>query len=34
MDNNENEIEITNLPTMKDVFDLIMKKYPDWMIDT
>ena len=30
---NENEIDIRNLPTMKDVFDLIMKKYPGWMID-
>ena len=26
--------DIRNLPTMKDVFDLIISKYPDWMIDT
>ena len=34
METDNNEIDITNLPTMKDVFDLIMRKYPDWMIDT
>ena len=26
--------DIKNLPTMKDVFDLIMTKYPGWMLDT
>jgi hypothetical protein len=34
MSADETPIDIRSLPTMKDVFDHIMKLYPDWMVNT